>query len=309
MQRVRRCGDRRSPELREPVEVVGGLDASLDHLRQHVPAVDIESDQCSERRAIELRQRTLAHEPDDVVELARARLLVLFESREPTCAQRRLSLERPPNLVNCQDGHAGPIEHPGRALLAAVVRIGGARDACDSRLHGSFHLQHPLLDHAIGRMRVDRRNEGDHLTLDGAHGADDLVLVKLERVDALEALLEVWLHAQGVLGLGQDLKQLVVGQEEETREGKPLCLEVVVEALLDELKQAVGLNEGRVHALLRCRKQHVGSRRCGLHGLAPHPVHLRGRADAVGVRAARARGGTGRKERACGGTGRRGAPA
>lgn len=39
--------------------------------------------------------------------------------------------------------------------------------------------------------------------------------VVLEPVDALEALLDVGLDPEGVLGLGEDLQQLVVGQEEE----------------------------------------------------------------------------------------------
>ena len=85
----------------------------------------------------------------------------------------------------------------------------------------------------------------------------------------------------GLLGLGEDLEQLVVGEEEESREGEPLLLEVVVEPLLDELEQPVGLLEGTEQALLRRRQQNVGLGDGGEHDLAPQPVDLR---EALGLR-------------------------
>lgn len=56
----------------------------------------------------------------------------------------------------------------------------------------------------------------------------------------LEALLEVRLHEEGVLRLGQDLQQLVVGDEVEAREGGPLRLEELLQLLQDLVQQAVG---------------------------------------------------------------------
>ena len=68
------------------------------------------------------------------------------------------------------------------------------------------------------------------------------VLLELELVDAFEALAQEGLDAEGVLGLGQDLEQLVVGQEVEAREGETLGLQVVIEALLDLVEQLVALD-------------------------------------------------------------------
>ncbi len=47
-----------------------------------------------------------------------------------------------------------------------------------------------------------------------------------QRADALEALLQVRLHARWVLGLREDFQQLVVGQEEEAREIQALLLQI-----------------------------------------------------------------------------------
>ena len=49
----------------------------------------------------------------------------------------------------------------------------------------------------------------------------------------------MWLHSQGVTGLGEDLKQLIVGEEVEAREEEPLGLQVVLQALLDLLQEGV----------------------------------------------------------------------
>ena len=49
----------------------------------------------------------------------------------------------------------------------------------------------------------------------------------------------MWLHGQGVPGLGEDLQQLVVGEEVEAREDETLGLQVVLQTLLDLLQQRV----------------------------------------------------------------------
>ena len=104
---------------------------------------------------------------------------------------------------------------------------------------------------------------------------DDQLVVKVDLGDALEALAEVGLHARRVLGLGQDLEQLVIREEEEAREREALGLEVVVEPLLDELEQPVGLLPRGEHALGRGGEEYVGLRLGGRHDLAPEPVDLR----------------------------------
>ena len=54
--------------------------------------------------------------------------------------------------------------------------------------------------------------------------------------DVLEALPQVRLDGGRVLGLREDLEQLVVGQEVEAREGGALRLEVIAQTLLDLLE-------------------------------------------------------------------------
>eukprot|EP00964_Phaeocystis_antarctica_P055483 scaffold32640_cov63-Phaeocystis_antarctica.AAC.1 len=261
-------------QLRDPVEVDRRLDAGLDHHGEHVAPVHVEGDHRAERRAVELRQVAPAHELHHVVELLRALGLVLLEALEPA-VERRLRLARPEDLVDDEHHHAGPVDGPLRAVLARVVGVRLVHLVGDGLLHGELHLEHPLLHHAVGERGVDGHLEGHRLLLDGDHALDDLVLVEVERVDALEALLQVRLHAQRVLGLREDLQQLVVGEEEEPREREPLLLEVVVEPLLDELEQPVGLLEGLEQTLGRRGRQHVGPLGGGGHDLAPQPVDLR----------------------------------
>jgi len=63
---------------------------------------------------------------------------------------------------------------------------------------------------------TERLRERYSLVL-GRHHADDVLLgSEVELRDALEALLQVRLHAQRVLRLRQDLQQLVVRQEKES---------------------------------------------------------------------------------------------
>ena len=51
-------------------------------------------------------------------------------------------------------------------------------------------------------------------------------LAHLERLDVVEALLQMGLHSLRVLGLAQDLQQIVVGQEVESWEDLSLGFQV-----------------------------------------------------------------------------------
>lgn len=56
------------------------------------------------------------------------------------------------------------------------------------------------------------------------------------------------LHIRNVLGITNDVKQIIITDEVETSEGLTLCLEVITESLLDLLKEIAqplkGLLEG-----------------------------------------------------------------
>lgn len=53
------------------------------------------------------------------------------------------------------------------------------------------------------------------LTFDRHHASDLAIINKDKLLDSLKALLDKGLHIAGLLGLSQDLQQLIVGQEEE----------------------------------------------------------------------------------------------
>ena len=191
-------------QLAHPVEVVGRLAPRVGHQREHVAPVHVERHHRAERGALQLGE-VGAHEAHHVVQLLRALGLVLLEALEAARVERHLRLARPVDLVDREHDHARPVEHPRRARLGGVglVRLGA--DARDRLLHHALDLQQPLLDHAVGGLRVERLAEGDALAFDGEHGGDEQLLGEVELRDALEALLEVRLHAERVLGLGENL--------------------------------------------------------------------------------------------------------
>ncbi len=66
--------------------------------------------------------------------------------------------------------------------------------------------------------------------------------------NAFEALLEMWLDARGVFGLGENLQHLIIGEEEESREKESLLFKVGVEAFQDLLQEFIGALEFLKHA-------------------------------------------------------------
>lgn len=71
-----------------------------------------------------------------------------------------------------------------------------------------------------------------------------LLVVELEFGNTFEALLQVWLHSQWLLSLGQDFEKLIVRQEVESGEQGSLGLQVVVKTFGDSLELFIGLFEG-----------------------------------------------------------------
>ena len=60
----------------------------------------------------------------------------------------------------------------------------------------------------------------------------------------------------GIFGLGEDLQQLVVGQEEESWEEEALLFQVHVEALQDHIQELVGFPQ-LLHHLLNRSEEHT----------------------------------------------------
>ena len=79
--------------------------------------------------------------------------------------------------------------------------------------------------------------------------------------DVLEALAEVRLHGRRVLRLRQDLEELIVGQEVESRERLALRLQILAEALLHHLQQLVALLQVVEQARVGTQCDHLSTRR------------------------------------------------
>ena len=95
------------------------------------------------------------------------------------------------------------------------------------------------------------------------------------RPDTFKAFLEVRLDVHGVLGLPQDLQQVIAGQEVEARELLTLVLQVVLQALLDALQFALQICEAIQHTW-GCTCLHAMTAtndKCSLDGTdAPKPL-------------------------------------
>ena len=150
----------------------------------------------------------------------------------------------PAEHVDGEDDLAGPAADPVRAG-DLVVEDGLLGDVLEGLHHELFDLLEPDLDVALALalVHVDLAQELDDLLLGGDHAGDDGAALELELVDRLEALADVLLHLERVLRVGEDLEQLLVGQEVEARERLPLRLEVLGELLLDLLQVLVVLLE------------------------------------------------------------------
>jgi len=75
----------------------------------------------------------------------------------------------------------------------------------------------------------------------------------------LEALFEMGLHSSWVLGLGEDLKHLVIREEEEPWKEQPLLLEVGIQPLQDLVQEVVATTQlVKETRLGRGRKDLVG---------------------------------------------------
>lgn len=104
--------------------------------------------------------------------------------------------------------HVPPQVPEARAICLTNVHSASVLLPCEERISmgkGSY----------FGLNWVDFLFEGNCFFLWADHAHNLQVVRELQPGDALEALLQVRLHAEGVLGLRQDLQQLIIWQEEE----------------------------------------------------------------------------------------------
>mmetsp|Transcript_1967 Transcript_1967/g.4470 ORF Transcript_1967/g.4470 Transcript_1967/m.4470 type:complete len:317 (-) Transcript_1967:3047-3997(-) len=119
--------------------------------------------------------------------------------------------------------------------------------------HGLLHARKPVLDLSSGLEVLAQRDvlslRADHpIDVDGSLvlGPDRRALMlapEVKLLDRVKALHHVRLYRLHVARLGQDLEQLVVGEEVEAGERHPLKLQVLLERLLDLIEGLVPLLE------------------------------------------------------------------
>ena len=231
----------------------------------------VQRDQRAEGHALQLGQ-VPAHQLRHVEQLLVTLGVVLAQLLR---LNRLLRLLRPVDLVARQDDLARPLEDPLRPRCLRIVGHAQAHLRVDRRPHHALHVGEPVLHRPLGTHLVVPL---DPLALAGEHHRDlepavgRRVLVKGHLVDRFKALAQMRLDRPRVFGLRQDLQQLLVGEEVESRERLPLSLQVVRQPLLHLLERLVGPGKDGEEVGGVGEAQRVGVLGRDLEALAPLPV-------------------------------------
>lgn len=157
-------------------------------------------------------------------------------------------------------------------LLGAlhVVLIELEEDVPQGLLHGIHEILEPLLNTSLYEDALAQLDNllllRDELSDVVSLGDPAALRGKAQRVGAFEDLLDVLLNGLGVLGLADDLEQVVIREEVEAGEEATLALKELVQVLLDVLQLAVQLlqdidealdNKGAVRVLLLVDALHL----------------------------------------------------
>ena len=95
--------------------------------------------------------------------------------------------------------------------MCNVAQPNASRPVCECR---SEAVQHLAVSHAqVASETVSSMCK--KLTFNRDHASDLAIISKDKLLDCFKALLDKWLHIAWLLGLSQDLQQLIIGQEEE----------------------------------------------------------------------------------------------
>ena len=153
----------------------------------------------------------LANHRGHILEVRSVLLQVLLHSRHRVLRLEALDdAAAPVNLRNHDDNLRRLVAHPVGPAFLGVAHVRLLALLLEGGDHGSLHGGQPLLDVAASLQIFPERHP---LPLRAEHGEDVhalWVLAEVEGFDAVEALGHVGLHSLHVLGLGQNLEQLVV---------------------------------------------------------------------------------------------------
>lgn len=140
-------------------------------------------------------------------------------------------------------------------------------------------IEHPLLDIAfsIAFLHIDSLHVIDDLALSGLHTTDlNASVVELQFRNTFEAFVDVSLDEKRILRLSENLKKILIGQEEESSEDQPLLLKVVAQTLLDLFQLYICAHELWLDFGIVFRGQFDQSRILldGLHCVFPESIDL-----------------------------------
>ena len=149
-------------------------------------------------------------------------------------------------------------------------------DGAHGSLHGNFKLAEPVLDVTLTLYGVIKTNCFSSSTEFLIDSADESAVdtVECHTTNGIEHHLEVLLNCIGISTNGQDLEQVRVGDEIETREDASLLLKIGFEFTLAVLEVLLHLREGTgEQIILAAADDELGL--CGaLHNLFPLSVNV-----------------------------------
>mmetsp|Transcript_4038 Transcript_4038/g.6305 ORF Transcript_4038/g.6305 Transcript_4038/m.6305 type:complete len:290 (+) Transcript_4038:8361-9230(+) len=162
-------------------------------------------------------------------------------------AKRLLALRGPHDAPGRDDHLPRELLDPLLLLHPLGLLQGLVQGLLARGVHGRLELVEPVLGPPVGVHLVV---EEKRLAVGGVHSGGAVVaaaigsgLVHLELLDTLKHSFEVGLDVEGILGLSQDLQQIVRGDKVETRKLLALLLQVVFQRLLNLFQLVVHVGE------------------------------------------------------------------
>jgi hypothetical protein len=104
-----------------------------------------------------------------------------------------------------------------------------------------FNFKHPVFNIAllVTFIDIDWLDEIYFFLLCGDHAHNMVFFTENNLRNSFKTLVHVCLNQTWVFSLGQDLQEIVIGQEEESCKNNSLCLQEIVKLLLNLVKVSV----------------------------------------------------------------------
>lgn len=266
-------------KLTSPVEIIDAVDSLLYQIPHHILSMHIQDDKCTHHVSLQHCQVS-SHKVNHVFQLLIRELEEFFKSLLILALHNLVDgighSSSPHHLVNSEDSLSAFCEQP-LVSMSSIWWVGL------QTLHGNviqgiphLHFDHrqPQLDWTLGNNWYF---EGDIFHFCRPHAENFRRLPSLCELHLhyiVEALSQMRLDSLGISSLREDLEELIVGEEVETRECSSLRLEVVFETLLDLIKILVVLLELTQQLLIVADFQHLWSFLGPSHMVLPELINM-----------------------------------